>query len=233
MQRFIICIVQNIELEELRLQSVDSTDIDPELHAYGEMLEAFRGIPDSQRLRASEAAKTLRDNIYTELMTAIAMNANDPQAAYSARLFDNYFWRFCIIIHLMKHWRELRDAMREGRVETWFRNKEVDEETAAQAWYLCEYYFENTKPFLRQMSEQSMLDGERKILRLLQKAPDMKMNHSRLLCKTRMTSRDFRKTLESLLERQAILRHEEQIGYRNRVKMDYSLNPVLEHVDLN
>ncbi|NLN85960.1 MAG: hypothetical protein GX135_07695 [Candidatus Cloacimonetes bacterium] len=59
------------------------------------------------------------------------------------------------------------------------------------------------------------------------------MNHSKLLCKSRMTSRDFRKTMESLLERQAIRALEEEVGYRNRIKMSYSLNPVLEHVDLN
>lgn len=233
LQRFIICLIQNIDVEELCLDSVDSTGVDPQLHAYGEMLESFRRIPDSQRLKTSQEAKELRDGLYKTLMKRIAMNANDPLAAYSARLFDNYFWRFCILIHLMKNWESLREALEDERVETWFRQNEVSAETAQQAWYLCEYYFENTKPFLKQMSEQNMLDSERKVLKILQKASDMSMNHSKLLCKSRMTSRDFRKTMESLLERQAIRALEEEVGYRNRIKMSYSLNPVLEHVDLN
>ena len=233
LQRFIICLIQNIDVDDLRLESVDSTDIDPQLHAYGDMLDSFRRIPDSQRLKASDEAKELRDEIYKELMTAIALNANDPLAAYSARLFDNYFWRFCILVHLMKNWQALREALEEERVETWFRQNEVDVETAQQAWYLCEYYLENTKPFLRQMSEGNKLEEERKILRILQKTPNMRLNHSKLLCKARMNSRDFRKILESLMERQALQAIHEEVGYQNRMKISYSLNPVLEHVDLN
>ena len=233
LQRFIICLIQNIEVDELRMESVDSTNIDPQLHAYGEMLDSFRRIPGSQRLKASDEAKELRDEIYKELMTAIALNANDPLAAYSARLFDNYFWRFCILIHLMKNWQALREALEEERVESWFRQNEVDVETAEQAWYLCEYYLENTKPFLKQMSEGNKLDEERKILRILQKTPNMRLNHSKLFNKTGLNKFEFRKSIEGLIERQAILPFEEEVGYRNRMKMSYILNPVLGKVELN
>ncbi len=69
-------------------------------------------------------------------------------------------------------------------------------------------------------------------LRLLQKDPDQEMTHSRLLNKSRMTSREFRNCVQSLIERQAILCHEDEIGYRNRVSIKYSLNPVLGGVDI-
>ncbi|NLW18443.1 MAG: DUF3987 domain-containing protein [Candidatus Cloacimonetes bacterium] len=231
LQRFIICIIQNIELDELRLESVDSTNIDPELHAYGEMLQTFRSLPDSHRLKASDEAKDLRDTIYKDLMTAIALNANDPQAAYSARLFDNYFWRFCIIIHLMKNWKNLREAIATDRVESWFRQNEVDATTAEQAWYLCEYYFENTKPFLKQLAEGSKLDEERRVLRILQNSPRGEMTHSALLNRSRMNAREFRQLVETLIERQAIVRHQE-MRFQNRIGLKYSLNPVLDEIKI-
>jgi len=133
----------------------------------------------------------------------------------------------------MKNWQALREALEEERVESWFRQNEVDVETAEQAWYLCEYYLENTKPFLKQMSEGNKLDEERKILRILQKTPNMRLNHSKLFNKTGLNKFEFRKSIEGLIERQAILPFEEEVGYRNLMKMSYILNPVLGKVELN
>jgi len=48
-----------------------------------------------------------------------------------------------------------------------------------------------------------------------------------------MPSRDFRKCVESLIERQAIICHEDEIGYRNRVSLRYGLNPVLADIDIS
>ncbi len=232
LQRFIICIIQNIDVNELRLASVDASDCDRELADWDEMLAVFRSLPDSRRLLASEEAGEFRDAIYADLMKAIALNANDPQAAYCARIFDNYFWRFCILIFLLKNWRDLREARDNDHLQTWFLHNKVDTRTAKEAWYLCQYYYENTRPFLKQLTEGSKLDEERKILRFLQKDPLQEMGHSRLLCKTRMPSRDFRKCIESLIERQAILCHEET-GYHNKVGLKYTLNPVLEGIDIS
>ncbi|MCB5285481.1 MAG: DUF3987 domain-containing protein [Candidatus Cloacimonetes bacterium] len=233
LQRFIICIIQNIDVNELRLASVDASDCDRELAAWDEMLAVFRSLPDSRRLLASEEAGDFRDAIYADLMKAIALNANDPQAAYCARIFDNYFWRFCILIFLLKNWRDLREARDNDHLQTWFLHNKVDTRTAKEAWYLCQYYYENTRPFLKQLTEGSKLDEERHLLKILQKAPGQELGHSRLLCKSRMPSRDFRKCVESLVERQAIIFHERDSGYRNRVSMVYSLNPVLNDVDIS
>jgi len=232
LQRFIICIIQNIDVKELRLQSVDASECDRELAQWDEMLATFRALPDSRRLAASEEASAFRDSIYADLMKAIALNANDPQAAYCARIFDNYFWRFCILIFLLKNWRDLREAAGNDRLQTWFLKNKVDGKTAREAWYLCQYYYENTRPFLKQLTEGSKLDEERKILRLLQKAPEQEMTHSRLLNKSRMTSREFRNCIQSLIERQAILCHEHR-ATNNKIALEYSLNPVLAGIDIS
>ncbi|MFA6691357.1 MAG: hypothetical protein WCR98_05190, partial [Saccharofermentanales bacterium] len=71
------------------------------------------------------------------------------------------------------------------------------------------------------------------LLKILQNSPGQELGHSRMLCKSRMPSRDFRKCIESLIERQAIISHEDDIGYRNRVALRYTLNPVLSDIDIS
>lgn len=232
LQRFIICIIQNIDVDTLRLEASDDPGCDRELHAWDEPLGVFRSLPDCHRLYASDAALELRNGIYADLMKRIALNANDPQAAYCARIFDNYFWRFCILIFLLKNWHDLRDARDALRLQTWFQANKVDEETAQEAWYLCEYYFANTQPFLRSLNENANLDSEKKILRILQKAEGQTLYHSRLLCKSHLTSREFRSCMESLVEKQAVICHEEPVGYRNRISLKYTLNPVLNDLEI-
>ncbi len=232
LQRFIICIIQNIDVNELRFESNVSPEHDKDLYAWDEMLSVFRGLPDSHRLLASEEALAYRNGIYTELMKSIALNANDPQAAYCARIFDNYFWRFCILIHLLKNWQDLREARDNDRLQSWFTHNKVDEQTAREAWYLCEYYFQNTQPFLKSLAEDSRLENERKVIRIMQKAPEQTLTHSRLLCKSRLTSREFRTCMESLIERQAVIAHDRK-AINNKIAFEYVLNPVLIGVDVN
>ncbi|MBW6514435.1 MAG: hypothetical protein K0B87_06730, partial [Candidatus Syntrophosphaera sp.] len=186
----------------------------------------------SQSPSKSEAARDFLDSIYRELMENIALNANDPQAAYCARIFDNYFWRFCILIFAIKRWRDIREARDNDHLEAWFARNRVDEQTAREAWYLCEYYFQNPQPFLKSLAESFKLDSEKKILRILQKAPGNEMAHSKLLCKSGLTSRELRQCMESLVERQAVICHEQDSGYRNRISLIYSLNSALIDVDL-
>jgi hypothetical protein len=232
LQRFIICIIQNIDVAELRFEAMHSDEFDAELHAWDDALAVFRSLPDTRQLFAGDDAQEFRDGIYRDLMQNIAINANDPQAAYCARIFDNYFWRFCILIFLLKNWRDIREARDNDHLESWFFRNKVDLQTAKEAWYLCEYYFQNTQPFLKSLSENAKLDNEKKIVRILQRAEDQKLSHSRLLCKSKLTSREFRACIESLIERQALICHEET-GYRNRVGLHYNLNPVLNDIDLD
>jgi hypothetical protein len=233
LQRFIICIIQNIDVADLRFEAMHSDEFDSELHAWDDALSVFRSLPDTRQLFAGDDAQEFRDGIYRELMQNIALNANDPQAAYCARIFDNYFWRFCILIFLIKNWRDIREARDNDHLESWFFKNKVDLQTAREAWYLCEYYFQNTQPFLKSLSENAKLDSEKKIVRILQRSPDQTLPHSPLLCKSGLTAREFRSCVESLIERQAIICHEQDSGYRNRISLVYCLNPVLNEVDLS
>ena len=58
------------------------------------------------------------------------------------------------------------------------------------------------------------------------------MTHSRLLCLSHMTSREFRGCIESLIERQAIICHEHR-ATNNKIALEYSLNPVLAGIDIS
>jgi len=166
-----------------------------------------------------------------KLMKELALDASDVRASYCSRLYDNYFWRFCILFHLLRLWEELRLAIEQDRVASWFADHPVEELTARQAWRLCEYYYLNTAPFLEQISEPLRMDSERKVIRLIQQDSNERVKHSRLLCKSRMDSREFRAVIESLIEKQGIIAHENRI-YNNRVQMEYQLNPVLRNVKI-
>jgi len=48
------------------------------------------------------------------------------------------------------------------------------------------------------------------------------MTHSRLLCLSHMTSREFRGCIESLIERQAIICHNREAG-NNKIALRYVL----------
>jgi len=75
------------------------------------------------------------------------------------------------------------------------------------------------------------MEAERKIVRILQAETPGRVKHSRLLCKSRLDCREFRGVIDSLIEKQGIIAHENRI-YNNRVTMEYQLNPVLQNVKL-
>jgi hypothetical protein len=268
LQRFIICMIQNIDVNSLNFSFRDNTEQDRELYQMNEILSVFRDLEGNYRLNASDEAIQYRDDAYTERMRASAMTGSDPMASYCSRMYDNYWFRFCILIFMMNHWQTIRDIQNgESRhskldlessslekpvikgksdnakkdldtslrwydsVADFFNQTEIDIKIAQQAMYLCDYYFENTKPFLASLAENAKLDGERKIIRILQKAPNYEMTHSRLLNKSKMTSKEFRFCIESLIERQAVLCHDWQAG-NNRSASEYSLNPILIQAEL-
>lgn len=87
---------------------------------------------------------------------------------------------------------------------------------------------------MRDFSKETIwLEEEKKIVRILQKADGQQLTYSRLLCKSLLTAREFRGCIESLIERQAIIAHEIDSGYKNRVSLVYTLNPALNHLDIN
>ncbi len=231
LQRFVVCMIQDIDVDSLVFDCRSTGDTDRELRAWDEPLSVFRSLAISRLLEAEPEAVEFRNAAYAAEIRAAAISGNDALASYSSRIFDNYWFRFCILLHLCKHWRDLREACAADSVGQWLRSHPVNLATARQAWYLCQYYYANTKPFLAALAENAKLDNERKVVRILQKAPDQTLPHSRLLCKSRLTSREFRACMESLIERQAVVCHDQVANNRLRA-LSYNLNPVLCGIEI-
>jgi len=231
LQRFIICMIQHVDSASLKVDQADTSSEESQLAHYDDILSVFRSIPPTQILKAGTEAAKFRNEQYGALTQELPLSDNDVRNSYLSRLYDNYYWRFCILFHLLRHWKGLRDAIADARVETWFAAHPVELETAQQAWGLCKYYYQNTAPFLEQISESSSLETERNIVRKLQQKGATRVKHSALLCDSRMKADDFRRVIASLIEKQAIFAYENRI-YNNRIQMEYQLNPVLENVKL-
>ncbi|MDY0151475.1 MAG: hypothetical protein RBS43_04300 [Candidatus Cloacimonas sp.] len=71
--------------------------------------------------------------------------------------------------------------------------------------YLCDYYFENTKPFIQDLAEGGKLEDEKKIVLILRKHGLSNIPHHRLLSSSRMTAQEFRRSVDSLMERQGLI----------------------------
>ncbi|MCB5246758.1 MAG: hypothetical protein LHW57_01865, partial [Candidatus Cloacimonetes bacterium] len=111
---------------------------------------------------------------------------------------------FCAIFTLVEAWDELDAAIKSGSCEAFFEGLRVPEESAAQCLYLCDFYFANTIPFLEIVSEQDKLSGGRKIVEILVNKYNGKARHSQLMNTSQMKKREFRETIESLIDREAI-----------------------------
>ncbi|MDZ4183093.1 MAG: DUF3987 domain-containing protein, partial [Candidatus Cloacimonadaceae bacterium] len=144
LQRFIVCMIQNIDVSKLVFECRDSREYDEWLWDQDRKLSAFRDMEGTRRLDADAEATEFRNAAYTTIMKEAALSGNDSLASYCSRIFDNYWFRFCILIHCMKHWRDIRDSRESDSVNHWFYTHPVNLQTAREAWYLCEYYFQNT-----------------------------------------------------------------------------------------
>lgn len=225
-QRHIINFYRDIDVEKMDFSLRNCQHLDKQLHEYGEMLETFRSLNGTHYLKLSQEAAEYRNVIYTAKMRENAMKGSDPLISYTTRIYDNYFFRFCIMIFMLKNWMDLRDAQEGCGVSSFFAKREVDAETAREAMYLCDYYFENTKPFLADLAEAGKLENEKKLVGLLREFGLEEIPHHRLLSASKLTGFDFRRAIESLVERQAVICIERK-GYQNRIARFYRLNPVL------
>ncbi|MDD2231049.1 MAG: hypothetical protein PHY48_16800, partial [Candidatus Cloacimonetes bacterium] len=167
-----------------------------------------------------------RNTRYRNMMRHYAAQGNDPLLSYLTRIYDNYFFRFCILIFALKNWQDIREAQENSSVANYFKKKEIDTVTAEQAMYLCDFYFENTKPFIQDLAEAGKLEHEKKLVDMLRKHGLSEIPHHRLLSASRMTAQEFRRGVDSLIERQGLICIERK-GYQNRIERFYRLNPVL------
>jgi len=225
-QRHIINFYRDIDVEKMDFNLRNCHHLDKKLYEYGEMLETFRQLSGTHYLKLGKEAAEYRNTIYTAKMRENAVKGSDPLISYTTRIYDNYFFRFCIMIYMLKNWMDLRDALEGCEVSSFFNKREVDLETAREAMYLCDYYFENTKPFLADLAEAGKLENEKKIVGILREFGLQEIPHHRLLSASKLTGLDFRRAIESLVERQGVVCIERR-GYQNRIARYYKLNPVL------
>lgn len=226
LQRHIICFYRDIDVEKMDFNLRSCGHLDKELHAYGEMMETFRALKGTHYLKLGKEAADYRNTIYSAKMRENAIKGSDPLISYTTRIYDNYFFRFCTLLFSLKNWMDLKDAIEASAVSSFFTKREVDLETAKEAMYLCDYYFENTKPFMLELAECGKLENEKRIVEKLRSFGLEELPHHRLMTASRLTGFDFRRCMESLVERQAVICIERK-GYQNRTERFYKLNPVL------
>lgn len=231
LQRFLIYMVRNVDVNQLSFELMDCSSHDTSLYSWDEALCVLRDIPGTHKLGIDEESIAYRNAVYTQQMKDSALSGSDPLASYCARIYDNYWFRFCILIWCMKYWQDIKDAMDNSSISRFFHNRKIDLQTAKEAMYLCDFYYSNTKPFLATLDENGRLENERKIIEVLREVPDNRLTHSRLMNKIRLGKNAFRSSIDSLIERQAVICLEKQ-GVTNRISREYSLNPVLISAEL-
>ncbi|MBW6514281.1 MAG: hypothetical protein K0B87_05940, partial [Candidatus Syntrophosphaera sp.] len=130
---------------------------------------------------------------------------NDALMSYFTRIYDGYWFKFCLIIRLSKitppEWDR---AAASGDYEALFRANPVDLDTAAQAWTLCHFYMKNVEPLLALMDEKDKLACERKVVETLMNKFGGRAKHSELMNACHMRKREFQETIASLIDREAI-----------------------------
>ncbi len=245
LQRFLFCLIQNVKPEEIDLTYREGEEACPQLRRYEEMYAAFRGIPGSFKLTLGEEAAQLRNELYRGRFERVMAQKNDVLMSYFARIYDGYFFKFCILFTLVKAWRELAAALglkerkerneekgpgslkhlsAKGRARDFFAAHPVTAETVEQAFALCGYYFENTRPFLANLSENMKLANERKLVSFLCRFPNGVATHSQLMVKARLPKREFKEAIECLIEKEAVNARSAQAANGNIAKT-YFLHP--------
>jgi hypothetical protein len=205
LQRMLFYVVRGVNLEEMELENREAGDLEAELAAFdGLYFSVWRQIPGSQYLRVGEAAAELRNELYPQRFQRYYQKFSDSLMSYFTRIYDNYWFKFCILFTLARHRDALRGALRPFACEAFFQTLEVDAETAEQAFYLCDFYMTNTIPLLNIIDEQDKLSGERKLVEILLNKYGGKAKHSELMNACHMRKREFRECVESLIEREAI-----------------------------
>ena len=114
---------------------------------------------------------------------------------------------------------ELQKAAQNGDCQRFFQNFRVSAETADQCLYLCDFYFQNTIPFLEIVSEQDKLSGERKIVDIRVNKLAGKARPSDLMTLARMNKREFGDCVASLIEREAGRVETEKLNSRKASKV--------------
>lgn len=225
LQRFLYCVIRDVNLDVISLDFRAGSEEERGLVAIGKVMQVLRDIPGEHRLCLDSDAIKLRNEEYSERYKKWFATNNDSLMSYFTRLYDGYFYKFCIIFTLLENWEEIDRAQQQNRCPEFMSALRVNEETALNAVVLCDFYFQNTLPLLEIVEEQDKLAVERKLVDLLVNQYSGKAAHSELLNRSHLRKREFREAIESLIEREAIT-VESYKNLKSSGKL-YVLNPVL------
>ncbi len=227
--RFLYCFIRNVDLEGLNFDSRNTKAPEDEIKKLGEVVEVFRNLTGRHILSMNHETELWRQEIYTKkFKQALKNKRGDSTTSYFTRIYDGYWYKLCILGFAMKHWQEMKEADENCRLKRFFDTNKLDLDTAKEAMYLCDYYFENAMPVMVSFSEGSRLQDEKNIVSLIRNTVhDKDISHSRLLTASRMNGRDFNTCINSLVDKQAVIAMDIGVGYNNRIARQYRLNPVL------
>jgi hypothetical protein len=223
-QRFLYCVIREVDLNDINTDYREGYEQNDVLNRYEAIYKVLRNIPGSNRLKLSKEAIDFLNSAKREKMKYVQKQKNDTLLSYFTRIYDGYFFKFCIIFSLFEQWEKLKDNMEYADTESFFRYTEVSEMTASQAFYLCDYYFENTLPLLKILSEQGKLNNEKKFADLLKERFNGKATHSQMMTYAHFTAKEMKAIVETLIEMNVI---ELETGNNGKGKKSfiYTLNP--------
>ncbi len=226
LQRFIYCVIRDVKLDEIKLELREDKGLERDLPRFGIVMQTLKNIPGDNRLCLSPDAVKVRNELYDTRYRKWFARNNDALMSYFTRLYDGYFFKFCLIFTLLENLEALRKAQLSHNCAKFLATLQVSDQTAWNAVVLCDYYLANTIPFLEIVEEQDKLAGERKLVDLLVQKYGGKARHSELLNKSHMRKREFRDCIETLLEREAVsvVTH---MGSNNKPAKMYVVNPGL------
>ncbi len=205
LQRMLFFVVRDIDPASIDLSFRPSTDLEHELELFErEYFRYWREIPEDQELRVNEDVRELRDALLTERYRKWLRYDSDTLMSYFTRVYDGHWFKFCILITLARFKDELAEALRTHTISQFFYDCRVDMDIALQAFYLCDFYLENTPAILDLLDEQDKLSGERRIIEVLVNKFNGRATHSALMNSVHMRKKEFRENIESLIEREAI-----------------------------
>lgn len=227
--RFIYCFIRSVDPEKLSYVTRDTSAEEAEISKLGEVVDVFRKLTGRHILVMDAETEQWRQEIYTAKFKQNLLNKlGDSATSYFTRIYDGYWYKFCILGFAMKHWQELKEADENCRLARFFANNKLDVQTAREAMYLCDYYYKNAMPVMASFNEGSRLQDEKALISLIrEKVGGLAISHSRLLTASRMNARDFNSCMSSLVEKQAVVAMDVSIGYHNRNAKEYQMNPVL------
>jgi hypothetical protein len=198
LQRFLICNAYDIDFNDLQFgfRAGDaSTDwINTRLTAVCAQLRAIGTEQHPQEITLTEHVKQIYASEYKAALKPYFDDEDSRMYSYVGRLFEDYFFRFCLLFCLLDHI--------DGRAlpDDW----QVDAEHAVAAHRLCKFYLGNVEGFLKDdVSATQEERNEQMIIRHLRKRKvrtglDI-CPHSILKNLTHLSKMDFENTIASLV----------------------------------